>query len=1576
MPIRTGQRIERELTFLGRGKIMETMTPSPTDDGSAASFLDGGGECGGILRAIDWTKHPLGAPARWPLPLRLVVRLMLNTQHPMFIFWGDKLFCFYNDAYRRSIGADRHPSIMGRPGQEAWAEVWPVIGPQIEKVMIGRGATWHENALVPITRDGFLEEVWWSYGYSPIDDPDAPNGVGGILVLCTETTEVMKQTRRQAVLLELETLLRTSPSARAAMNVACALLGSALNIPLVGLRELDDDGEYSIVSSAWSAPGAVSETGGYRIADLGPTRLAHVRRGETLLIEDAINHPMMADPGVRESFTTLGIRALIDVPLMRDGKVTAILFGAAAEPRRWTDDETRLMRQALNRIWDAIERLRAEDRLAVAKAAARLGIYEYHMASGTIIWDDRVRELWGAAPDEPITYRTFLNGLHPDDRTFVESAVREASDPTSDGRFEVEYRVIRRGDGVKRWIAATGLVAFENSEPVRMIGTVRDVTDRKEAAQALAESEQRLAMALAGTSDGIWDWDVLTGAVTVSPRMVEMLGYSPAEWEQTYSTWAQHVHPDDLDGVEEVIRQHLDGETPTYAAKFRMRCKDARWVWILSRGRAQRDAAGVAIRMVGTHIDVTAQHEAERRDAFRADLADRLAKAETAEEVMASAAATLGPYLGVAACGYAEADATGEMVTVRNDWTAPGMPSYADASYRMEDYGAALAALLRAGKPVIVSDTQTDPLTVANAAAHAAIHSLAFLNVPLLRRGVPVGLLYCTADRPRAWTLAEVALVAEVAGRTRSALDRARAEANLRDSEARLRLATEGAGVGTWELNLKTGLGEWSPEGVALFGMDRSHFTAEDWAEAVHASDRVLAAAAWQSTVEGDAPYEIEYRAAAAAPNGSERWLLARGRVERDASGAPVRGAGVLLDITARKRAENDLRLKTQELESLMANAPLGIAFFDRNHRYIRINAELATINGITMDDHLGRSIEELLPENSRVVAPIIDGVFLTGETVRNLEVTGETPRAPRVKRSWLTSYYAVHGADDQIVAVGAWVVDISDRKTAEEQLKASEARMRAIVDGAPIGLVFADAPSGRITGGNARVEEIVGHPVLPSPNTASYGEWVSFHPDGRQVEGHEYPLARVVSGESDRSELEVLYRRGDGREAWIKFVATPIKNDAGEVTGGVVASLDVDEQRRAESGLRRLNDSLAQEVAEAVAKRETALTQLHEAQKMETIGQLTGGVAHDFNNLLSAILSNLDLVRKHVDDTRIAKLVDGAIKGAERGAALTKRLLAFARRQELKAEAVDLATLLAGMQDLLVRSLGPGVRIAYDTPPGLPPVSVDLNQLELALLNLAVNARDAMPMGGALTIEASAESVAAGEVEDLASGEYVRLCVSDTGQGMDAETLKRATEPFFTTKSIDKGTGLGLSMVQGLVAQSGGAMRIRSVLGRGTTIEIWLRRAEATMLDQPRSIAATGAVETTVKPLAILVVDDDFLVSMGTVAMLEDLGHTVLEASSGRKALEVIELTPAIDLVITDHAMPGMTGIQLAGEIRQRRPGLPIVLASGYADLPNGEDPGLPRLSKPFRQEDLAHIIEGLLGEMAEGSKVVPFRR
>ncbi|MCO6050491.1 PAS domain S-box protein [Mesorhizobium sp. RP14(2022)] len=383
----------------------------------------------------------------------------------------------------------------------------------------------------------------------------------------------------------------------------------------------------------------------------------------------------------------------------------------------------------------------------------------------------------------------------------------------------------------------------------------------------------------------------------------------------------------------------------------------------------------------------------------------------------------------------------------------------------------------------------------------------------------------------------------------------------------------------------------------------------------------------------------------------------------------------------------------------------------------------------------------------------------------------------------------------------------------------------------------------------------------------------------------------------------------------------------------------------------------IAHDVTERVAEQRRlaeAEEQLRQAQKVEALGQLTGGVAHDFNNLLTPIIGSLDLlVRKQIGSDRERRLISGALQSADRARTLVHRLLAFARRQPLQPTAIDLRELITGMADLISSTTGPQVKVVVDAPADLPPAQADHNQVEMALLNLAVNARDAMADGGTLRISAAKKSAEDGS-SDVKPGVYLVVSVADTGVGMDADTVARAIEPFFSTKGIGQGTGLGLSMVHGLAQQLGGGIRIFSRPGVGTNVELWLPMASNTI--RPAQHTAAASPLTHARGHALLV-DDDATVRASTAHMLEEIGFDVIEAGSAEHALELLRSSQDLALLISDHLMPGMDGTQLIRTVRSIRPNLPCLLASGYAEV-DGIAPDVPRLTKPFRSEELAAAL------------------
>ena len=537
-----------------------------------------------------------------------------------------------------------------------------------------------------------------------------------------------------------------------------------------------------------------------------------------------------------------------------------------------------------------------------------------------------------------------------------------------------------------------------------------------------------------------------------------------------------------------------------------------------------------------------------------------------------------------------------------------------------------------------------------------------------------------------------------------------------------------------------------------------------------------------------------------------------------------------------------------------------------------------------------------------------------------------------------------------QIIGFAKITRDLTERKAAEQVLHRSEEQFRLLVQGVSDYAIYLLDLEGNITSWNLGAQRIKGY----FANEIIGQHFSRFYTDEDRAAGLPQLALETVRNHG-RFEKEAWRVRKDGSRFWAHVIIDPIRDDQGNAIGYAKITRDISERRKAEEELQKAREFSLQ------------------AQKLEAIGQLTGGIAHDFNNLLMAVLGSLELLRKRLsDDPKSIALLENAAQGAQRGTTLTKRMLAFARNYEMKKEAIDIPTLVHGMKELVERSMGPSFNMEIRFPLSLNPVEADANQLELALLNLSLNARDAMADGGDIILAAREENISAGHRSGLKAGRYIRLSVTDTGEGMDQETLLKATEPFFTTKGVGKGTGLGLSMVHGFAEQSGGRLILHSQKGAGTTAELLLPVAKTSEKPIPATPAPPAKA---LRPLTILAVDDDALVLMNTVHMLEDLGHTVFEAYSGYEALEILKREDGIDLVVTDQAMPKMTGIELAKIIKREWPDIPVLLATGYADRVRGDDVGLPKLTKPYMQRELAEAIVRMNPPRRKGDRVVRLR-
>ncbi|MCR5868154.1 PAS domain-containing sensor histidine kinase [Aquincola sp. J276] len=537
---------------------------------------------------------------------------------------------------------------------------------------------------------------------------------------------------------------------------------------------------------------------------------------------------------------------------------------------------------------------------------------------------------------------------------------------------------------------------------------------------------------------------------------------------------------------------------------------------------------------------------------------------------------------------------------------------------------------------------------------------------------------------------------------------------------------------------------------------------------------------------------------------------------------------------------------------------------------------------------------------------------------------------------------------DPQGVLIGFASVtrDLTDRKAADEGLRRSEEQFRLLVQSVTDYAIYMIDPDGIITNWNAGAQRIKGYAAEEVIGTP----FARFYPADDQASGVPARALHTALVEG-RFVAEGWRVRKDGSRFWASVVIEPMRDAHGQHIGFAKVTRDVTEKRTAQQAL------------------ETAREELFQAQKLEALGQLTGGVAHDFNNLLMVVISSLTLARRRlpVEQHDVLRLLHNAAKAARRGVSLTQRMLAFARRQSLSPRAVDLSKLLQDMQELLEQSVGPTVEVAVNIPRHLPRVAVDAHQLELAILNLAVNARDAMPEGGRLRIEAKPGRLRRPEGNAV---EGVCISVADNGVGMDSATLARAAEPFFTTKGTGKGTGLGLPMVHGLAAQSGGQLLLRSEQAVGTTAEVWLPLASEDMAEDDGSESASQQQRphTGARRLTVLLVDDDPLVLDSAAAMLEDEGHDVVRAGSAEQAMQLLSGEQLINVVVTDYAMPRMNGVDLAKTMAASGWHLPVVLASGFAEA--GGELGIDcvSLSKPFSQEQLQAAIEEAFDQRDRG--------
>ena len=803
--------------------------------------------------------------------------------------------------------------------------------------------------------------------------------------------------------------------------------------------------------------------------------------------------------------------------------------------------------------------------------------------------------------------------------------------------------------------------------------------------------------------------------------------------------------------------------------------------------------------------------------------------------------------------------------------------------------------------------------------------------------------------------------------------------AQLSESEERLRLAVENAEIGFWDVDVVNDRLIWPARTKAMFGISPEvPVTMDDFYSGLHPDDREATSAAYAAAADPGmrALYDVEYRTIG-KEDGVERWVAAKGRGIFDATDRCLRVAGTALDITARKAAEvrrvalidlaEALTDLTETADIAYAAARVlggtlkvtraGYAAIDHDAETLHVERDwtapgVATLAGALPLRRYGSFVDDLKRGEVTVVADAqADSRASEATTSRSFVIVPILEQGRLAAVFFASDQKARNWSEADLALIREFAERTRgavERARGEHALRESEALLRELNETLEMQVEARAAERDRLWNLSQDMlarADYQGMMSAVSPawklvlgwsesELLSNGYATFMHPEDAPP-----TLAAIETmqrtGQPTRFENRISTHDGGWKP--IEWTVAPEPDGVNFIAVG----RDLSHVKAREAELARAQEALRQ------------------SQKMEAMGQLTGGVAHDFNNLLTPIVGSLDMLqRKGIGGEREQRLIAGAAQSAERARTLVQRLLSFARRQPLQAVPVDVASLVVGMGDLIESTTGPQIKVSVDVAENLSSAHADPNQLEMALLNLSVNARDAMPDGGTLRISASTEPVAAGHRSELPSGTYVRLSVADTGTGMDEATLARAIEPFFSTKGIGKGTGLGLSSVHGLASQLGGAMTIHSRPGVGTNVELWLpisadKAEHLTSAHRRDDRAADRGVA--------LLVDDEELVRMSTADMLSDLGFAVIEVGSGEEAMRLLEQERAIDVVVTDHLMPGMTGTELARHVQHVRPRLPVLLVSGYAEI-EGVDADRPRLTKPFRKDELAATLLSLL--------------
>lgn len=1064
---------------------------------------------------------------------------------------------------------------------------------------------------------------------------------------------------------------------------------------------------------------------------------------------------------------------------------------------------------------------------------------------------------------------------------------------------------------------------------------MRDIRERRRTERALRDSEDRLRRFVADAPAAIAMLDRGMNYIAASRRWVEGYGLDPANF---IGRFHYELHPDLPPHYKDVHKRALAGEVVRADEEF-LPLRDGTLRWVRWEVRPWHQADGSVGGIVILSDDVTARVEMVRE--LRESRQD-LARAQSIGRI-----------------GSWRLDVTRNAL----DWSEENHRIFGVPPGKPMSYDGFLA---------IVHPDDRDFVD------EAWTRALAGEPYDIEHRIVVDGAIRWVRERAELEFGPQGRLLGGF-GTTQDITEKKEAEATLADRETQLRFALSGARAAAWRWNVHTGEQQWSPEGYVLHGRDPALGSPSyaDWMACLHPDDRVpledvLARAAKQS----DPSFRSEYRVV--LPSGEVRWLASLGRIEFGDDGGAVSMSGINLDVTERRRTQEALALAKQQLDAHIDNSPLAVIEFDRTFRVVRWSAGAERLFGWSSADMCGRQVAEVrwvFEADRDIVNEIMESMKSNARsrTVcinRNYRKDGAI-----IDCQWYNS--AVYDAQGNLASILSSVLDVTERNRAERELRQSEERLRLSTEAGGIGTFTVD-----VANGNAEFSPETSIMVgFPGRSGAPISEvFARVHHDDLEMVRQRYEAALdPLRGGDLRVELRFVQPGGAIRwMTWSGRVEFTDEDNARRPLRLLGVCADTTERRQVLEELRLAKEDLERRVAERTAELQDAMRRRQEAQealahsqRLEALGRLAGGLTHDFNNTLAAIGAHIELAAARTPDELARDYLGKALDAVEASAGLNLRLLSFTRRKALPREVVDTRQVLANSVEMVRRTIDGGITLNAEIDLDLWPTIVDVSEVQSAMLNLAINACDAMRDAGTLSIRVENAVVGASpddaqlEGNSASGGQFVRVVVTDDGEGMSPEVLARAGEPFFTTKSVSKGTGLGLNSVREFVRAIGGFMTIRSQLGKGTVVAIYLPSAVGQQPQQhlpaDRSIVSLGDGET------VLLVEDDEHVLEATHALIEGLGYAVIDARSGEEALRLLAAGAHVAVVLSDVVMPGqISGYDVARNVKRDYPHVGMVLASGYdAEEQRGAEavPGVRSLRKPFTR---AAVGEALRKAMA----------